>query len=220
VVSSSTIQPSGGTARGVFGGTVVTVSVPPGTFTGTVQVVLRTVGLPAVPGGWTVASFTIQILEDGVPVTGTFPPLTVTVRAPGIAPGSSVYVMVGSTLHPLGGVQVRDGSVTFAIDDDPTIEVVDAVTSGPASPAVGAAAAGPVSIAGATSASTGQPFLRDDVAGVLLVLVGLALTARLAATRRRSDRVPVAHVARGAHLAHGARDTRSARGAGPGRPTQ
>jgi hypothetical protein len=178
VVTSTTIQPSGGTATGTVGSATITASVPAGTFTGPVQVVMTDATSSAVTppsGGTIVVTFGIGIFENGTKVTGSFPAITVTVTSSSITAGSTVYLLTGSTLQAVSGASVTAGSATFTITSDPV--VTTAATS---------ATASGTAIAGATSEVTGKPFLLEGgIAAALvafggLMLVGLRLRRRSA----------------------------------------
>ena len=185
VVTSTTIQPSGGTATGTVGSATITASVPAGTFTGPVQVVMTDATSSAVTppsGGTIVVTFGIGIFENGTKVTGSFPAITVTVTSSSITAGSTVYLLTGSTLQAVSGASVTAGTATFTITSDPVVEVTTpAVTT-----AATSATASGTAIAGATSEVTGKPFLLEGgIAAALvafggLMLVGLRLRRRSA----------------------------------------
>jgi hypothetical protein len=177
VASTSTIQPSGGTATATVGSSTIVATVPAGAFTGPVQVVETDATSAAVtpPGGGTpIVTFGIGIFSNGVKVTGSFPAVTVTVTSPSIVAGSSVYLVTGSGLQSVSGASVSAGTATFTITSDPTIEV--------ATPAAAAGAASVTPISGATSAQTGEPVLLEGGLAVALCLGGAFL---LIAARRR-----------------------------------
>jgi len=175
VASTTTIQPSGGTATATVGSATIVATVPAGAFTGPVQLVETDATSSAVtpPGGGTpVVTFGIGIFSNGVKVTGSFPAVTVTVTSPSIVAGSVVYLVTGSGLQAVRGASVTAGKATFSITSDPTIELATPVT------AASTASATPIS--GATSVQTGKPFLLEGGLAALLCVAGalLLLTAR------------------------------------------
>ncbi len=162
VISTSTIQPSGGSGSGTIGGSSITVNVPPGTFPNPVQLVLTDASSSTITpsgGGSVVVVFGVGFYENGTKVTGTFPPVTVTVTSSSITAGSTVYLIVGGQLVAASGASVTNGSATFTITSDPTVEIV-------------AAPAATTSISGATAAVTGEPFRFEEIAAASLVALG------------------------------------------------
>ncbi len=180
VVTSTTIQPSGGTANATIGNSTITVTVPAGAFTGPVQVVVTDASASNVTppsGTTTVVTFGVGFYQNGVKVTGTFPAVTVTVASPSITAGSTVYFVTGSGLQPVSGAAVQAGSVTVTVTSDPVVEV--------ATP-VGAAATGAAgtAISGATSAQTGKPFYLEGLLAAALTAFGALLLVALRLRRR------------------------------------
>ena len=174
VVSSTVIQPTGGSGSGTVGTTTVAVTVPAGAFTGPTQLVITDATSSAVTpsNGKVVTTFGVGFYVNGTKVTGSFPAVTVTVTSPSITAGSTVYFVTGTGLQAISGAQVSNGSATITITSDPTIEVVSSTTSTSV-------------IAGATTAQTGKPVVLElGVAGVLIVGGGLLLVGRR--LRRRS----------------------------------
>jgi len=177
VVSSTTIQPSGGTANATIGNGTVTATVPAGAFTGPVQLTVTDASGSSVapPSGFTTAmTFGIGFYENGTKVTGTFPAVTVTVSSPSIVAGSTVYLVTGSGLQAVSGAVVKAGSATFTITSDPVVEMATPVS----------AAAGGTAIAGATSAQTGKPFFVEGLLAAALVAFGSLLLVALRLRRR------------------------------------
>jgi hypothetical protein len=182
VVSTTTIQPSGGTANATVGSATITATVPAGAFTGPVQVVATDASSSAVAapgGGSTVVTFGIGIYVNGAKVTGTFPAITITVSSPSITAGSIVYLVTGSGLQSVSGDSVKAGSATFTITSDPVIEVA---TPAGATTAAGVAAGS--AITGATSAQTGKPFFLEGLLAVGLLALGTLLLVALRVRRR------------------------------------
>ena len=122
VVSTTTIQPSGGTANATVGSTSIAASVPAGAFTGPVQLVMTDASSSAVAaagGASTVVTFGVGFYVNGTKVTGTFPAVTITVSSPSITAGSTVYLVTASGLQAVSGASVKAGSATFTITSDP-----------------------------------------------------------------------------------------------------
>jgi len=177
VASTTTIQPSGGTATATVGSATIVATVPAGAFTGPVQLVETDATPSAVtpPGGGTpVVTFGIGIFANGVKVTGSFPAITVTVTSPSIVAGSLVYLVTAGALQAVSGASVTTGKATFTITSDPTIELATPVS------ATGTASVTPIS--GATSVQTGKPFLLEGGLAAVLCAAGVLL---LVASRRR-----------------------------------
>ena len=176
VVCVNTEQPSGGKPSCSLGSATITVTVPPGTFSGPTQVVVTDAGSSSVTpprGGAVVLTFGLGFYQNGSKVAGTFAPVTVTVSDPSITSGSSVYFVINGVLQPVSGATISNGSVTFKLSSDPTVEVTSPASTSSAQ------------VAGATTVHTGEPFLLEGGLAALLVLGGSALLI-LAVTRRRA----------------------------------
>lgn len=174
VVTVATVQPSGGNGTSTIGSASLSVTVPSGTFSVPTQLVTTDAsGSSIAPpsGGSAAVVFGVGFYQNGTKVTGTFPAVTVTVSSPSITAGSTVYLVEGTKLVAVQGATVKNGSATFTISSDPTVEIA-------------AAASGTTTaIPGATTVHTGKPFLLEGgIAGLLVVSGGAIL---LAARRRR-----------------------------------
>jgi hypothetical protein len=183
VVSTTTIQPSGGTANATIGSTSITVTVPAGAFTGPVQLVVTDASSSAVAaagGASTVVTFGVGFYVNGTKVTGTFPAVTITVSSPSITAGSTVYFVTASGLQAVSGDSVQAGSATFTITSDPVVEVATPVAI---SAAAGVTATG-AAITGATSAQTGKPFFLESLIAAGLLALGTLLLVGLLVRRR------------------------------------
>lgn len=179
VVSTTTIQPSGGTANATVGSTSIAASVPAGAFTGPVQLVMTDASSSAVAaagGASTVVTFGVGFYVNGTKVTGTFPAVTITVSSPSITAGSTVYLVTASGLQAVSGASVKAGSATFTITSDPVIEV--------ATPAAASATATGAAITGATTAQTGKPFFLEGLIAAGLFALGTLLLVGLLVRRR------------------------------------
>lgn len=164
VVTTVTIQPSGGTVTAVIDGATITITVPTGAFSQPTQVVVTTgdvtqIGSAGVSGKSAVLAFGISFLVNGQPLTATFPtPIGVKV-ADNFASTDElvVYDTTTSAWTPVAGATVANGTISFTISSDPDF----AVLASNAQP-----------IPGATTPVTGKPFLLEGLIAALLVLVG------------------------------------------------
>jgi hypothetical protein len=193
VVSSTTIQPSGGTANATIGNSTITVNVKAGTFTGPVQVVVTDASSSSVTpsgGGTTVVTFGLGIFENGSKVTATFPAITVTVSSPSIKAGTTVYFVTGTGLQAVSGDSVTNGSATFTFTSDPIVEVITPPATTTAAAAAGGSASSGSAIAGATSGQTGKPFMLEGGLAIALVVLGTLMLVGLRLRRRPAWRRP------------------------------
>jgi hypothetical protein len=185
VVASQVVGASGGTVQGTESGATATVDVPAGALPSGGEVVLSS-GPPsavAVGGGRTVVvGFSVAVLnqETGQPLTGTFAhPLTLTLTDPAIVPGDTVVILTGpGQLSPVSGATVTNGSAVVAFDSDPNFAVVAGSVSAAPTPTS-------TTVPGATSVTTGEPFLGEELVAGVLVAGGLALGATAVRRRRR-----------------------------------
>jgi hypothetical protein len=186
VVSSTTIQPSGGTANATIGSATITVTVNAGTFTGPVQVVVTDATSSAVTpsgGGTPVVTFGLGIFENGTKDTTSFQAITVTVSSPSIKAGTTVDLVTPSGLQAVSGSSVTTGSATFTITSDPIVEVVAAPATTTAAASTGGTGSGSA-IAGATSGQTGKPFLLEGALAAALIVAGGLMLVGLRLRRR------------------------------------
>ena len=164
----------------MVGSATITATVPPGTFTGAVQVVMTDAAssyLAPSSGGSPVVTFGIGIYVNGSKVTGTFPAIGVTITSPAITVGSTVYLVTGSGLAAASGAAVQAGSASFSITSDPVVEVSAPVGT------VGTSSAG-TAIAGATSGETGKPFRLEEMVAIALLAFGALILVALRLRRR------------------------------------
>jgi hypothetical protein len=181
VVTTETVQPSGGTVTGTSGTTTVTVSIPAGAVASPIQVVIRVAvisdltGLPA--GSHATIGVGVTFEQNGQKYTGTFSvPVAVTVSDPGITAADEVVVYDSATgnyvpvsqASNVSDVSVSNGKITFDVLSDPYIVISAAITVG-----------GTTTVAGATSSSTGVPVVTEAVVGAALIVLGLVLARRL-----------------------------------------
>ena len=159
---------TGGTAAATVHGATVNMYVPAGDFSGTVQAVfssgdLTTIGTGGF-GGKAVTAFAVQIDQDGHKLPGPFAePLKVTVTDPAISASSVVYIEVGGAFVRATGWTVSNGTATGVITTAPDF-LID--TPAPSSVPVG------VAIPGATTATTGKPFLGEGLLAAALAAIG------------------------------------------------
>lgn len=164
VVTTVTVQPSGGTVTATINGTTVSITVPPGAFSQPTQVVVTSgdvtqIGSAGVSGKSAVLAFGISFLVGGQPLTATFT-TPISVKAAGNFASSDEVVVYDATTGawaPVAGASVANGTISFTISSDPDF----AVLASNAQP-----------IPGATTPVTGKPFLLEGLIAVLLVLVG------------------------------------------------
>lgn len=173
VVTVTTIQPSGGKATATIGTSSVTVTVPSGTFSVPTQAVFTDAASATVTpsnGGSVIVTFGLGFYQNGTKVTGTFPPVTVTISNASIGSNTTVYFVVNGALQAVSGATVSSGTATFTVTSDPTVELTNA--------------AAPTAVASATTVSTGEPFILEGGVAGLLVLAGGFLLIR--ARKRRT----------------------------------
>jgi hypothetical protein len=187
IVTTQTVQPSGGTVTATAGTTTVQVVVPSGALATPFQAVVTsgtTSGLSGLPSGaQPTLAIGIGFEQNGQKVTGTFnTPITVTITDSSITtaeqvviydPSTGTYVPVSEATN-VANVSVTNGQVTFQVLADPYIALL-AASSAAVAPAVG----------GATTPVTGVPIVTEAAVGGVLVIAGLLLAMRL---RRRVER--------------------------------
>lgn len=183
VVTTATIQPSGGALTGTINGDVITVTVPAGAFTQATQVVLTSgdvtqIGSGGIAGKTAVLAFGISFVVNGQSFAGTFPtPVTVTVKGNFTSADELVsYNSSTGTWEPVPGATVANGVITFTVTGDPNFAVL--ASSSPSSSAA--------TVPGATTPVTGKPFLLEGLLAVLLVLFGGVAAWRLSRSSVRA----------------------------------
>ncbi len=163
---------AGGHATATIQGASVTLDVPPGELSGTVQAVFSSGDLAAIGtggfGGRSVTAFGIQLDQNGHKLPGPFsPPLTVTVTVTvtdsAITSSSVVYLESGTSFVRAAGWTTSAGKATGTITTDPGFLVG---TPAPAVTPVG------VAIPGATTAVTGKPFFGEGLLAAALAAIG------------------------------------------------
>lgn len=159
---------TGGHATATVDGASVTLDVPAGDFTGTVQGVFSAGDLAVIGtggfGGTAVTAFGVQIDQNGHKLAGPFAkPLTVSVTKNGITTTSVVYIESGNSFAKASGWTTSTGHATGSITTDPDF-LID--TPAAAATSVGAA------IPGATTPTTGKPFLGEGLGAAVLAAIG------------------------------------------------
>ncbi len=176
VLTTGTVQPSGGTVTGSDNGDTVTVTVPAGALTQAAQVVVTAGNVTQIGGAGqvgkdAVVAVGISVMVNGTKFTGTFPkPITVTISG-NFAAGDQVVVYDPSTggWSPVPGATIANGTATFQITSDPDVAVLASTSS---------------AVSGATSASTGEPFVLEGGAAAALVVGGSLLAWRFRRPRQ------------------------------------
>jgi hypothetical protein len=158
VVSTTTVQTSGGSATGAIADGTVNVSVPAGAFTVPTQVIITD---DSTSGN---VAFGIGFYQNGAKVTGSFPAVSCSITSPSITSASTLTS--GGATYPSTFVPAH--TLDFTITSDPTFAVVTP-----------AALSSTSAIAGATSASTGEPFLGEGLVAAALVVGGGLILLRL-----------------------------------------
>lgn len=175
-----------GSLSGSVPGATAQVTAPAGSLPAGAQIEATAPDLSGVTSGLSgvgfsgykaVAGIGVKVFNaDGTPMTGNFSkPVTVTLTGSGLgASGEKVVMFTGATAASAIPATVANGSVTFTINADPNIAVIDPTS---------AAVAG--TVANATSTHTGLPITGEEAAIAGLVVVGVG---GLAMARRRATR--------------------------------
>lgn len=173
VVVSQSVPPSGGTVTTTYNGSKLTITVPSGSFTATVQVTVTAATVGQIAGA--VVGFDVTFTLNGQSVSGTFAhPVTFTITNNDIKAGDVVNVWNGSAWVGYPNASVTNGSAKIVVTSDPAFVVQAASTS----------AAPTAVVPGATTATTGFPLLTLVAAAGGFVLIGLS---GLLAVRRRKN---------------------------------
>jgi hypothetical protein len=179
VVTSVSIGPGGGTVGPApCDGALVTVSVPAGAFTTTVQITITCPSLSAItpiPHFRNVAGAGVQVQLHGSPFPGTFlKPLTITFAKSTITAASVTDVWNGTAFVTDPDTTAVAGATSTGFDSDP-----DFVVESPVSVTV-------VKVPHAVVPVTGEPFLGEGIVAGVLVLGG---TGGVFMSRRRRTQV-------------------------------
>jgi hypothetical protein len=179
-ITTVTIGPAGGVVGPVtVDGAQVAVNVPQGTFPAEVKLTITEPHLPAItptPGFTVTAGAGIQVTLDDSPYPGTFlRPVTVTFTSPSITASSQVVVWNGSSFVTDPNSTVTAGSASVSFDTDPDFAVETPTTK-------------VTPVTGATSPTTGEPFLGEGILAGALLLGGAG--AVVMSRRRRVKAAP------------------------------
>ncbi len=158
VVSTCTVQPSGGPCTATVDGLAISVTIPPGDFTIPTQILFSTGVTPTGVSGTVVGAFGLSVVQNGSKLTGTFSPAaTLHVTDSAIGVGDSLYVDTNTGFTPTATATTA-GSITSTFDSDPNYAVVAPVSV--------------TAVPSATTPVTGKPFLLEELVAGLLVSVG------------------------------------------------
>lgn len=173
VVVTCTESPSGGTCTGTIGQYTVSVTIPPNSFSSSVQVVITDhTGSEVDPGGCSkvLTAFGVTLSSGGTTLT-SYPAVPVTVAGPGIVPGVTLYSLTGTSLSAYQS-SVSSGRLSFTAASNGVFEVATPTTCTTSA----------TTVHGATVVVTGKPFIAEGALAAALVLGGGLL---LVAVRRR-----------------------------------
>jgi hypothetical protein len=186
VVSSLIVTSSGGNLGGSADGSTASVVIPAGALPVGSQIVLTSGASSGIAvgssAGTVVAAFGVTVLTpQGQVMTGSFAgSITLTITNPAIASTDRVVEVTGpGTTIAAPNAQVTNGSATVTFSSDPDFAVVSSSTAATPTPTG--------SVPGATSVTTGEPFVGEGILAGLLV-VGGASVAVMATRRRRHAR--------------------------------
>jgi hypothetical protein len=171
ILTTQTVPASGGTVTATDGQYGVTVTIPSGAFSSSLQVIVYDDSASAVPvsGSTVVATIGVSLCENGQKLTTSFsPPVTVVISGPNITAESSVYLLVGSTLEPVSNSNATAGSITCSFSSDAVCEVTTPNASETAE-----------AIPSATTVVTGKPFLLEGALSAGLLIFGVVLLLRI-----------------------------------------
>ncbi|MHB8318856.1 MAG: hypothetical protein ACYDEP_06465 [Acidimicrobiales bacterium] len=182
VMCTQTVSATGGTVTCTVQGATITVTVPSNSFTSPIQIVITAgncpqIGNAGVPNYNCFLAFGVIVEQNGQKYTGTInPPANVTVALSSINTTDKVVGLntSNSTYGPISGVSISNGNLSFSISSDPYIAVLAPV----------AASSTTSTVPGATTVTTGKPFLLEGSLAGLLLLVGISLLVW--STRRSS----------------------------------
>lgn len=187
VAASKQIGPGGGSLSATVNGKAVTVTVPPGAFRSTEDVVVTAPDIGVVQGALTtlgfggfnaVAGVGVAVLDtNGSKVTGSFAaPIQVTINGNGLgASGEKVLSLTGPASATTLSASMGSSAVTAAITSDPNLVVINPAPT-----------AGSGTVPGATRAFTGKPFTGERDLALALGALGITAIGVGAVRRRRS----------------------------------
>ena len=163
VLTSQTITDKGGTIGPLTDGSLkVTLVVPPDAFTSSVQITLTSpdvsqIGSAGFTGYHAVGGLGVQVDKGSTAYSGTFAkPLSLGLAASSITSRSIVVNWSGSKFVKSATSTAVTGVATVTFSTDPDFAVLRSGSS----------------VAGSTSAGTGEPFIGETLIALLLVLAG------------------------------------------------
>lgn len=182
-----TIDPAGDQVDVSVAGAAATIAIPSGAFSAPVDIVVTAPaeGLPGVTAGLDEAGFdgyeAVAALgvkfknADGSDIVGKFgKPVSITLSGTGLGEeGQKAILFNSATSATVLPSTVGTNSVTFTIDADPNIAIIDPL-----------AGTGTGMVADATASSTGLPFAGEYLAAGLAGAAGLGML--VVVSRRRS----------------------------------
>jgi len=172
VAATKSFTSSGGTMQASVNGYTVSVTVPSGALPQGGQVILRKGQVSAIQAA--IAGIAISIDVNGQPLAQALSvPITVVVDNPAISASDVVLMWNGSSFIPYNNASVIAGSATIKVTSDP-IFVVSSPSPTHAVP-------------GATSVTTGEPFMGEGL--LALGLLTLAIAALIWRKHRRTAQI-------------------------------
>lgn len=173
VMCTQTVSSTGGTVTCTVQGAGITVTIPSNSFTSPIQVVITAgncaqIGNAGVTNYNCFLAFGVILIQNGQKYTGTItPPANVTVSLSSINTTDKVVAFntANSTYGSQSPVTIGNGTITFPISSDPYIAVLAPVS----------ASSTTSNVPGATTVTTGKPFLLEGSLAGLLLLVGIGL---------------------------------------------
>lgn len=177
VVTSQLVGPGGGSVSATVNGKAVSITVPPGAFRSTEDVVVTAPDLGAVQNALSTLGFSgfnavagvgVAILDtNGNKATGSFPvPIQVTISGSGLgASGEKVLSLTGPASATTLSASMGSNAVTIAITSDPNLVVINPTTG---------SGTGGRAVPGATTAFTGKPFTGERDLALALAALGIA----------------------------------------------
>lgn len=160
VVISTIVQPSGGTLKATVNGQVETLTIPNGTFNQPVQVTitapqLSQIGSAGFTGYSAISGAGVFFSVNGNPILGTFAKsVSLTIQSSALSSNDKVVEQQGNQFSNYTNVTTSNGSTTINFNTDPAFAVLAPT------------------VTGATSPSTGKPFIIEGILAGALILGG------------------------------------------------
>jgi hypothetical protein len=158
VVSTCTVQPSGGPCSATVNGCPIAVTFPPGDFTIPTQLLFSSGVTPTGVSGSLVCAFGLSVVQNGAKITGTFsPPASINITSGAIRVGDTLEVISAGGAATVAATATTAGSITATFASDPNFAVIAPVAAVPS----------------ATTPVTGKPFALEELVAAALVSVGV-----------------------------------------------